>query len=211
MADQDRDTGLAKADFCRFLTACYYEPGREFAEERLFDSMREAGARISPELAAHATGLGEAFAVADPEDLLVDYTRLFLGPAQILAQPYGSVWLTDEKTLMQDTTVAVLDLYRQGGFEMDEGFRELPDHVTAELEFLYLMLFRENEARRNGDADALARAAELKRRLLAEHLGRWIAPFTAAVVGHAESDFYRRLAAATAHFVGTVEDGSVSR
>lgn len=201
MKNDDRDTARAKADFCRFLAACYYEPGREFAEERLFDSMRDVAARVSPELASHAGGLGEAFAAASLEDLLVDYARLFLGPTQILVQPYGSVWLTDEKTLMQDATVAVLDLYRQGGFEMDEGFRELPDHVAAELEFLYLMLFRENEARGNGDADALEKAMRLKQRLLAEHLGRWIGPFTAAIGEHAESDFYRRLAETTGYFV----------
>lgn len=199
MADQDK--GLAKADFCRFLAACFYEPGREFAEERLFESMRDAAAHISPDLAAEAAGLGEAFAAAALEDLLVDYTRLFLGPTEILAQPYGSVWLTDEKTLMQDATVAVLDLYRQGGFEMDEGFRELPDHVAAELEFLYLMLFRENEAEQKGDAAALEKAARLKQRLLGEHLGRWVGPFTAAIGKHAESDFYRRLAQTTATFV----------
>lgn len=205
MADQDK--GLAKADFCRFLAACYYQPGREFAEERLFDSMRDAGALVSPELAAHAAGLGEAFAAADLEDLLVDYTRLFLGPTEILAQPYGSVWLTSEKTLMQDATVAVLDLYRQGGFEMDEGFRELPDHVAAELEFLYLMLFRENEARRNGDAEALAQALALKQRLLDQHLGRWITPFAGAMTAHADSDFYRRLAETTTYFVALAADG----
>jgi TorA maturation chaperone TorD len=202
MAENDQDKARAKADFCRFLAACYYEPGSEFAEERLFDSMREAAARISPHLASRADGLAEAFAAADLKDLLVDYTRLFLGPMEILAKPYGSVWLTNEKTLMQDSTMSLLDLYAEGGFEMDEGFRELPDHVAAELEFLYLMLFRENEAQHSSEPDSFAKAAGLKRRLLDQHLGRWIGLFSAAVGEHAESDFYRRLGETTAYFVG---------
>ena len=61
MTDEiDRDA--ARADFCRFLAACYYEPGPEFAEEGLFESMERAGALVVPELAAGARRLGEAFA-----------------------------------------------------------------------------------------------------------------------------------------------------
>ena len=34
--------GLAREDLCRFLAACYYQPGPEFAEEKVFDSMLAA-------------------------------------------------------------------------------------------------------------------------------------------------------------------------
>ena len=84
------------------------------------------------------------------QTLLVDYTRLFLGPPQPLARPHGSFWLTGETTLMQDATMAVLDLYQEGGFELDDEFREVPDHVAVELEFLYLLIFKRNEAQRAG-------------------------------------------------------------
>ena len=97
--------------------------------------------------------------------------------------------------------MAILDLYREGGFEMDEEFRELPDHVAVELEFLYLLIFRQNEARRNADMDRLNAVTDLKRRFLAAHLGRWIGPFTEAVKGGAESVFYRQLAELTKLFV----------
>lgn len=201
MDAHELEKAQAREDLCRFVAACYYEPGVEFAEERLFDSMTEAAMRIGPEFAVRARSLGEAFAAAGLENLLLDYTRLFLGPVEILAQPYGSAWLGDAKTLMQDSTIAVVELYEQGGFEIDEEFRELPDHVAAELEFLYLMIFRENEARRNGKLDALQTVSGLKRRFLEEHLGRWIGPFADAVRAHAQSAFYRELATLTAHFV----------
>ena len=70
--------------------------------------------------------------------------------------------------------MAVQQLYDEGGFEIDEDFRELPDHVAAELEFLYLLIFRETEARGKGDPEALAAMAALRRRFLAEHLGAWV-------------------------------------
>ena len=201
MSAYDQDRGLASQDLCRFLAACYYQPGPEFAEEKVFDSMRHAATRIHPELAAQARRLGEEFFAEDPESLLLDYTRLFLGPSQAIAKPYGSVWLEDQKILMGDSTMAVLALYDEGGFEMNEEFRDLPDHTAAELEFLYLLIYRENEGHRNGEPEALKAATGLKKRFLEEQLGLWIGPFTAAVKAGAQSGFYRQLAELTDRFV----------
>lgn len=195
------DTTTAREDLCRFLAACYYEPAVEFVEEKMFDSMLEAASRIDPELAEYARKLGVAFFAQDMQTLLIDYTRLFLGPVQPLAQPYGSFWLSGQTTLMQDSTMAVLELYEQGGFNMDEEFRDLPDHVAVELEFLYLLIFTQNQARRSGNVNELVATKALQRRFLAEHLGAWIGPFAEAVKAGAETEFYRDLAGFTARFV----------
>lgn len=118
--------------------------------------MALAASRFDPELERGAGRLGEAFAAESLDDLLVDYTRVFLGPVDAPARPYGSVWLGPDKLTMQDTTMAVVALYEEGGFDIAEDFRELPDHVAAELEFLYLLLFREAKSRRDSDAKTLA-------------------------------------------------------
>ncbi|HEX9720658.1 MAG TPA: molecular chaperone TorD family protein [Ramlibacter sp.] len=201
MPEHDPDKASARENLCRFLAACYYEPDAAFAEERLFDSMLAAASRIDPALAKLAKMLGEGFASQDLETLLVDYTRLFLGPPQPLARPHGAFWLTGETTLMQDATMAVLDLYQEGGFELDDEFREVPDHVAVELEFLYLLIFKRNEAQRVGSTGDLSAAEQLGHRFLREHLGAWIAPFTAAVKTGAEAPFYRDLAELTERFV----------
>ena len=75
--------------------------------------MRLAAGQIDADLAARSRRLKEAFAKDALQDLLVDYTRLFLGPVQPLAKPYGSFWLSGETTLMQDSTQQVLELYAQ--------------------------------------------------------------------------------------------------
>ena len=134
--------------------------------------------------------------------MLVDYTRLFLGPVQALARPYGSVWLDADKGLMQDSTMAVLALYAEGGFEIADGFRELPDHIAAELEFLYVLLFKSAQARQSGDCESLAAMAGLRKRLLDQHLAVWVGPFAAAVKAGAQCGFYRDLAELTERFVG---------
>jgi TorA maturation chaperone TorD len=194
MPENDPIQAAARADFCRFLAACYYEPAPEFAQEKLFDSMAAAGELVGVEFDAGARRLGMAFAAEGIEGLLIDYTRLFLGPVDARATPYGSVWLGPDGLAMQDSTMAVVALYEEGGFELSEDFRDLPDHVAAELEFLYLLLFREGRA---GADDAVA----LRKRLLGEHLGRWIGPFTEAVKTGAQCGFYRELGDLTNRFV----------
>lgn len=197
MTDTEVRHALAREDLCRLLAACYYEPEPAFAEEGLFDNLLAAAQQVDEAFVPHAQALGETFRSTEPQILLLDYTRLFLGPMDILAKPYGSVWLTADKTLMGETSMAVLGLYEEGGFELDEEFRELPDHIAAELEFLYLLIFRENELRRTGATGQLGGLSDLKRRFLGEHLGQWVRPFTAAMTNNAKSPFYRNLAALT--------------
>lgn len=192
----------AREDLCRFLAACYYEPGSEFAEERLFESMLAAAQRISPELADPARRLGSAFASTSLQDLLVDYTRLFLGTPSALAKPYSSLWLSGESELMQDHALALLKLYEQGGFEIDPEFHDLPDHIAVELEFLYLLTHQCNQAAGSGDGPALQAAQVLRSAFLVDHLGRWLGPFVGAVREHAQCEFYRTLAELTELFVG---------
>jgi TorA maturation chaperone TorD len=177
---EDRAQRLARADLCRFLAACYYQPCVEFVEERLFDSMCAAAERLDPDLAQRARRLADAFHRQTLEDLLVDYTRLFLGPGPVAAQPYGRVWMDGEKP--------VLPMYAEAGFEIDESFRDLPDHITAELEFLYLLIYQ-------GGPE------NLRKRFLEEQLGPWVGPFTQAVQAGAATAFYRELAALTERMV----------
>jgi TorA maturation chaperone TorD len=191
----------ARQELCRFLAGCFYEPGPEFAEERLFESIVSAAQRISPELGGHAQRLAAAFAAAELQNLLVDYTRLFLGAPQALAKPYASVWLSSAPELMQESVVELQKLYMQGGFEIDEDFRDLPDHVAVELEFLYLLNFQLNQARAVDDTAAVQAVEVLRTAFLVGHLGRWLGGFILAVHDNAQSDFYRELAEFTELFV----------
>ena len=191
----------AREDLCRYLAACYYEPCTDFSEERLFHSMLSAASAIDHELAESARRLGAAFVAQDLQTLLVDYTRLFIGPSQPVAMPYASFWLTDDQSMRHAATQAVLELYAQGGFDVSDDFRELPDHVAVELEFLYLLIFSQNQAQLGGKAEELLASNALHRRFAAEHLTTWIGAFADAVRVGAETEFYRELAGFTERFV----------
>jgi TorA maturation chaperone TorD len=201
MTDYVNGKAGAREDLCRFLAACYCEPSADFSEENLFDSMLAAAAAIHPDLAECASKLGAEFVAQDMETLLVDYTALFIGPGQPRAMPYASFWLTDDQSMRHEATVAVLDFYEQGGFDVSDELHELPDHVAVELEFLYALIFAQNQAQAEGDTEALSAASALHRRFAVEHMGAWIGPFAAAVNAGAATASYRELAELTQRFV----------
>jgi TorA maturation chaperone TorD len=191
----------ARADLARFVAACYYQPEAAFGEERLFEHIEQASRLLDDELTAIAARLRAGWEGAALEELLVDYTRLFLGPVEPRARPYASVWLSGENQVMQASTLDVARLYEEAGFGIAPDFPELPDHVAVELEFLYLLLFRAQEARTSGDDAALARWLELRRRFLDGHAGRWLGPFLLAMHEGAETPFYEALAELTERVV----------
>ncbi len=195
MTTPEFDRVAALADVCRLLAACYYEPAPEFSEERLFDSLIDAAGHVDADLAARAGELRSSFESAGQQELLVDYARLFLGPVGMLAVPYESAWRGKNGEAIDETMQALVDLYADGGFEVDPEFLDLPDHLAVELEFLYTLLFRRAAALRDGVA--LKELDALRERLIDDHLDRWLPDFQAAVLEGAQCRFYRELATLT--------------
>ena len=187
-----------RADAYRLLSACYYQPEDFFLEEEIFDQLRSALAQAGLAMEVESSLLEKSFRSEGHDALILDYSRLFLGPFDILAKPYGSVYLDGDNVVMGDSTQRVLALYREGGFEVADDFREMPDHVAVELEFLYLLSYRLGEL---PEADEQSRLVNLKRRFLTEHLGRWVGILAEAMRTGAETEFYRLLGVVTEEFV----------
>jgi TorA maturation chaperone TorD len=202
MPDSDVKRIAARADLCRLLAACYYQPGPEFAEERVFDSMRVAAAGVDTGMASMVDALAKGFVAQPLEQLQIDYTRLFLNPTGPLAAPYESAWIAGrDPMLVDETTQSVLASYREGGYDVDVSFRDLPDHIAAELEFLYALIFREARAAASGNDAERQETIELRRRFVELHLGRWVGSFTEALRSGGETALYRTLADLTERFV----------
>lgn len=113
------------------------------------------------------TGLSSA--AGSYVDFESEYIRLFdVGAAGPPCPLYGGVYLGDRMKVMEEAT----RFYNFFHLKLSPDIRELPDHITTELEFLHYLTFREAEARQLGnDPSSLMRA---ERDFLARHLCRWV-------------------------------------
>lgn len=135
------------------------------------------------------------------EILKVDYAKLFVGPFSLLAPPYGSVYLESERMVMGNSTADVEKWYRATGLDVDAQFKDAPDHIAAELEFMHFLIFKEMEAADQEGADGVIKYLKMQRSFLEYHLGSWISDFADKVVNNAQTAFYQNIARAAKAFV----------
>ncbi len=170
------------------LTALTQPPLRDALEEAKID----IGAILPPlPSAEQMDALGEEF------------TRLFLGPGKHISA-HESVQLKRGSGLLwgEETTV-VKNFIEEAGFEYDESYHGLPDHISVELEFLGCLAAREAEAIEAGDADTCRAAIEWQHTFISAHIGKWVANFAKRVADEAEIPFYSAFAHLVPRFLAT--------
>ncbi|MFO7576941.1 MAG: molecular chaperone TorD family protein [Pelovirga sp.] len=196
------DRTAAAADVFRLLSACYYEPEKKMLlEEDLFGQLRTALERCLPDQTDLADAMAASLETAPEQDLLVDYAKLFVGPDELLAHPYGSVYLDGPKILMGDSTMDVLRRYREAEFAMTAEFKDVPDHIAVELEFLYLLCYHASLALAEGRMEDHALWQQRRQSFIDEHIGRWIDAFCNKLRAKTQFDYYRNLADLSRNFL----------
>ncbi|MDO8673544.1 MAG: molecular chaperone TorD family protein [Dehalococcoidia bacterium] len=136
----------------------------------------------------------------DVAPLETEYVRLFRGPGRSAVYPYESMHVDGE--IMGPSTLSVLGAYRDGGLSPSADFKDLPDHVCAELEFMYYLCVMEQQCEQQRDSLGRASYRQLQDSFLAEHLALWIPGFVERILVNTSSPFYRGLAALTRDFLG---------
>jgi len=179
-----------RADAYKILAECYCPP-----DEELLRMLHGLAGQAQAALGQVAR---EAAAVDNIEDLKIDHARLFVGPFQLLAPPFGSVYL-ESNALMGESTADVVNCYRREGMEAAE--TQVPDHITAELEFMYVLIRKETEAMGDGDIHTASQFRRKQKAFLDIHLGAWVVRFAKKVLQGAQTEFYRTLGRVTDRFV----------
>lgn len=193
-----------RGDCYRFLSACFCQPEKNvFQEEKLLQSLTKSLHRICPEAALFSASMEESILKYGNEELLVEYSRLFIGPFGVIAPPYGSVYLDGERRVMGDSTMEVIGMYRNEGLSGSTDARELPDHVAVELEFMSYLVFAEIKALEKSDLRTAVEAVEKQERFSGEFLRRWIPPFCERIKENTENGFYTALAQCASTFIGS--------
>lgn len=191
----------AREDLYRLLAACFYPPTSALLEENCCASLATLLEGVATTAARHARDAAVAAGNNSPESLAVEHARLFIGPFQLVAPPYGSIYLDDAKTVMGDSTARVAAFYHACGLNLADDFHELPDHFAVELEFMSYLAFKQREAEAAGNNDEVARSVSLQREFLDRFLMPWLEPFTSAIVDDGEAPFYQAIARCSAAFI----------
>jgi len=191
-----------RGDCYRFLSACFCQPQKNvFQEEKVLQNLTKSLHKICPEAALFSASMEESILKYGNEELLVEYSRLFIGPFGVIAPPYGSVYLDGEQRVMGDSTMEVIRRYRNEGLSGSADVRELPDHVAVELEFMSYLVFKEIHALETTDLRAADEAVEKQESFSGEFLRRWIPPFCERIKENTENGFYSALAQCASTFI----------
>lgn len=180
----------------QLLSTCYSPP--ENGITLILADLEDAMQGIAPQAAEFIPPMKSNLRL---RPLQVDHAALFVGPFELLAPPYGSVYLEEGRKIMGNSTIDAQHRYREAGLQVSDNFKEAPDHIVVELEFLHYLIFNEIEALDQYDIARALGHLETQNAFLHDHLGAWLNSFTENVEKNAQTNFYKNLALVTKHFV----------
>jgi TorA maturation chaperone TorD len=134
----------------------------------------------------------EALTRLDREELGTEYNRLFVGPASVPCPPYESVHRTDRPEMESGLVLGpsasdARRRYAEAGLVISNDFKDLPDHIAVELEFMCFLCDREMDSKDSSDAEKWRR---LQRDFVASHLKPWVGPFANKILASTRSPYY---------------------
>ena len=185
----------ARRDCYKLLAACFYQPQKKlFLDENVFAVLGNLLTRVCTAAALFSEKMATSVVQYDEEELLVEYARLLVGPNELPAPPYGSVYLEEGRKVMGESTARVMEFYKAEGLSMNEQFQNLPDHITAEMEFMYYLAYHEVEALEKNDREKALYFLNKQEDFLRTYLDGWVAPFCEKMRQGTENEFYQALA-----------------
>ena len=188
------DLKLQRSDCFKLLSACFYEPDKDlFLQEGLCQNLASLLAACGlTDAALSAEKMRRALVEKSSEEMAVDFARLFVGPFELVAPPYGSVYLEKNRRLMGDSTMAVHKIYQEAGLSLE--VKEAPDHIALELEFMHYLCLCEAEAATKDNEEQVHKVAVMQAGFMQNYLGPWIRDFCGNIRTGADHGFYTHLA-----------------
>jgi TorA maturation chaperone TorD len=192
---------LNRGNCFKLLAACFYEPDKElFLEERLCDNLAMLLQSLSPAAVTPAKAMKVSLQGTAQEQLSLDHAALFVGPFELIAAPYGSVYLEKNRRIMGDSTIEVQRFYQDAGLSIE--MKEPADHIAIELEFMYFLCAKEAAALSEGAEDEASRLRALQAEFFRKMMG-WIPQFCELIRAGAGTEYYKALASCLSDFYGS--------
>ncbi len=193
----EQNRGAARSNLYRLLSQSCLFPSAEFHAAVIDGSLRDALLADTSALPFEVPVNGPALAdgPADYQEFQSEFIRLFeVGVGSPPCPLYGGLYMGGRRKVMEECT----RFYNYFGLTSGGTSRELPDHLSVELEFMHYLTFEEVAAlQQGGDADSYRRAQR-------DFLGRQLAPWTPRLVERLQTveaiPFYRALGELIASF-----------
>ena len=184
--NQLNDQIVNRANIYKLLADCFKYP--EDSLEDTLKLLKSATVNYDDVMRTSAEKLVDNFKLNTfLKELQIEYSRLFVGPFQLDAPPYSSVYLDKQGLVMGESTQQAIEFYVKAGLDPALEIHEPPDHIRVELEFMYFLLFRKVMDKNNQFLD-------ISYEFMEKHLTHWVFTFTNKIKDCTESKFYIRLA-----------------
>jgi len=161
-------------------------------EEKICANLADLMSQCCPKAEPHCIAMEKGLLDSGTKELQTEYAALFVGPFELIAPPYGSVYLDGKHMLMGDSTMEVKRMYRQAGLILET--KEVPDHIALELEFASYLADKMELLPAGDDEDHREEMAVIYNRFLQHHLTRWVPEFCQRIRTGSSSTFYCSLA-----------------
>ncbi|WP_353096970.1 molecular chaperone TorD family protein [Tissierella praeacuta] len=120
-----------------------------------------------------------------------EYNRLFIGPGHVHVPPWESVYLSKEKIIFDEHTLAVREFYKRWKVVTTKINKEPDDHIGFELEFMSILINKSIRSLGEGSIDEFKNITIGQKEFLDRHPLVWIDEFSNKLTDNTEEPFYK--------------------
>lgn len=197
------DLNRARGDVYAFLGSAFLSPPTEQTlsalggEDFLAGAAELFGAETLEPLRQYAGAAGQTAELQ--RQAQQEFMNLFKVPGGQYITPYESVFCDARDVggrqvkglLMGQSAVNVRKWYKLAAVEISDDYKDLPDHIGLELNFLAHLCGKEQEFAAAGDQKRLTRAWEIERDFLAAHVVSWATPLRDKLYDKSQHAYFR--------------------
>jgi len=194
-----------KAKAFNIFTALLCQPDKELeTDKKIFEELKSSFKMICPDCFENFNLLIDSNRSYKPLELLVEYTRLFIGPFKILVHPYSCMYF-GAKALMSDETLWVISYYEKMGLEVNqEKIKDSPDHIAVETEFLYYLTFNMLKEIENNNFEKAKFYYDGQVEFFNKHYKVWVLKFCDSILENSKNEYYKTLANCIKEFLTSI-------
>lgn len=168
---------LARWAFYDFFSKLFYEPEADMLEASYGRLLAEANQRYPVVRQEVVDNFSRVITETEAiQALLIEYSKLYVGPSQLVAPPYGSYYL-DGGQVMGDSTMEVKAYYRRAGFKVMDQIKEPPDHVAIVMNFLAQLAEKEHQLIESGAHERAKQILQMAAEFYLRYPAQWLEEF----------------------------------